>query len=504
MKLFTTSDIRKLDKYTIENEPVSSIDLMERAGKRLTEEIMSRYDSSHNIYIFAGQGNNGGDALVIARLLLSKSYRVFVYLCNPTKKLSPDCRINKDLLLKLPEVKFTEISSEFVPPVLTEDDVVVDGLFGSGLNKPLEGGFAGLVRYINSSSAKIISIDIPSGLFGENSGITEEQDIVKADLTLSLQFPKLSFFFPENECFLGEIKILNIDIHPDAIEKTPTGFYLSEKKDVVPLLKKRDKFSHKGTYGHGILFAGSFGKIGAAVLSAESCLRSGIGLLTAHIPECGSTVLHTAVPEAMLSIDSFNECVTMAPELSSYSAVGAGPGLGTFTHTSVFLENLLSSAGKRPVVLDADALNIISNWPVIDNVFPENCILTPHPKEFDRLAGHSRTSYERLMKAKEFAAKRNVFIVLKGAYTAVVCPDGECHFNSTGNPGMATAGSGDVLTGIILSFLAQGYTLKHAAVLGVYLHGLAGDIASESKSEESLIARDIIECLGDAFSELRS
>ncbi len=505
MKLFSTSDIQKIDKYTITNEPISSIDLMERAATEVVNEITSRYDVSHKIYIFAGPGNNGGDALVVARLLLGKSYSVFVYLCNPSGKLSPDCRVNKDRLLKEhTNSNFTEIVNEFAPPKLTEKDIIIDGLFGSGLNKPLEGGFAGLVRYINASSAKVISIDIPSGMFGEdNSNKFEEQIIVEAELTLTFQFPKIAFFFAENSPYFGEIKILEIGIHPDAIRQTHSNISTLEKEDISKLLKKREKFSHKGNYGQGLLFAGSFGKMGAAILSATACLRSGIGLLTTHVPECGIIPLQTAVPESMGSIDPFAETITTLPELKQFSAFGVGPGLGTSTQTAAFLENLLATTGEHPIVIDADALNIISTWPVIDNVFPKNCIITPHPKEFDRLAGKSSTSYERFIKAQNFAKKHKVFVILKGAYTTIACPSGECFFNTTGNPGMATAGSGDVLTGIILALLAQEYTVKEAALIGVYLHGLAGDLASEEKSEESMIARDIIDKIGNAFKYLK-
>jgi len=504
MKLFTTSDIRKLDKYTIEKEPVSSIDLMERAGKKFTDEFISRFDNSRHVYVFAGQGNNGGDALVIARMLLSKSYEVHVFLCNPEKRLSSDCRVNKDRLLEEPNVRFTEINSEFLPPTLTRNDIIIDGLFGSGLNKPLEGGFAGLVRYINDSPATVVAVDIPSGLFGEDTRITDNQPIVKADFTFTFQFPKLSFFFPESAPYIGVCKILDINIHPDAIKSVDTDFYLLEQDEVANLLKKRNKFSHKGNYGHGLLFVGSFGKIGAGILSVKACLRSGIGLLTAHIPECGMSAMHAAVPETILSLDPSDQYITEFPDLTPYTAFAAGPGLGTFTRTSAFLENLLSNIDTRPIVLDADALNIVATWPVIDNVFPDNCILTPHPKEFDRLAGSSQTSYERLTKARNFVREHKVFVVLKGTYTAIVCPDGDCFFNTTGNPGMATGGSGDVLTGMILSFLAQGYSPKQAAVLGVYLHGLAGDIAAEKISEESMIAGDIVDNIGEAFLQLKS
>ena len=503
MKIFSTSAIKELDKYTIEKEPISSIDLMERAATALSQEIVSRFDMSHKIYVFAGQGNNGGDALALSRLLIQKGYSVYTFLCNPTNKLSFDCKNNKDRLLEISNVQFTEIVNEFLPPVLTEDDIVIDGLFGSGLNKPLEGGFAALVRYINHSPAKVISIDVPSGLFGEDNLDIEDQTIIKADITLTFQFPKLAFFFAENDQFVGDFYVLDIGIHEEAIEKTASSIHFVEKEDVASLLKKRCKFSHKGTFGHGLLFAGSYGKIGASVLSATACLRTGIGLLTTHVPECGKTIMQTTVPESMLSVDSLYEAISLLPDLTNYSALAVGPGLGSYVQTSAFIENLLSSANELPIVLDADALNIISSWPIIDHVFPVNCIITPHPKEFDRLAGESTTAYQRFLKAQAFAKKHHIFVLLKGAYTAIICPSGECYFNSTGNPGMATAGSGDVLTGILLSLLAQGYSLKEAAIIGVYLHGLAGDIAVQNLSEESLIARDIYNNLGNAFSRLK-
>ena len=504
MKIFSTEEIRNLDTYTIEHEPISSIDLMERSAKSLADAIARRFDKSRKIYVFAGQGNNGGDALALSRILLNEGYIVFTYLCNPTKKLSANCSKNKERLLQIPNLSFVEIVNEFVPPSLTKEDIIIDGLFGSGLKKSLEGGFAALVRYINSSPAYVISIDIPSGLFGENNGVFENQFIVEADLTLTLQFPKLSFLFADCSRFVGEVEVLDIKIHKDIIKKTPASFSLLEKEDVSELLRKRNRFAHKGTFGHGLLCAGSYGKMGAAVLSASACLRSGIGLLTTLVPECGKIILQTAVPESMLSIDTTYEFTSNVPDLTAYSAFALGPGIGTFTQTSAFLENFLSQVGTRPVILDADALNVISAWPIVDNAFPENCIITPHPKEFDRLVGKSQTSYERLNKAIAFAKRNKLYVILKGAFTLVACPDGLCYFNSTGNPGMATAGSGDVLTGILLALLAQGYSLKEASLLGVYLHGLAGDLVKDDTSEESLIARDIINYIGKAFALLKN
>ncbi|MDR2475506.1 MAG: NAD(P)H-hydrate dehydratase [Bacteroidales bacterium] len=499
MKIFSTSTIRDIDKYTIDNEPIASIDLMERAAMRLTNEIALRFDLSHRIYIFAGQGNNGGDALAVARLMVGKGYQVFIFLCNPFQKLSPDCAKNKERLLKIPGIQFTEIISEFPPPELTANDVVIDGLFGSGLSRPLSGGHAALVKHINASSATVVAIDIPSGLFDENNASTT--CAIKATLTLTLQFPKLSFFFAENDKYVGELKIIDIHLHPAAIRNTPASIQMLEAQDVARLLHKRNRFSHKGTFGHGLLIAGSLGKMGAAILSSKAGLRTGIGLLTAHVPECGMSIMQTAIPEAMLSLDSYSNSIGEIPDLDAYSAIAVGPGIGTTTQTSTFLEEFLPLTGNIPVVLDADALNIIATWPV--QAFPSNSIITPHPKEFDRLAGKSASDYDRFIKAQRFAARNHTYIILKGAYTAIICPDNECFFNSTGNAGMATAGSGDVLTGILLGLLAQGYSLKEAAILGVYLHGLAGDIAVKSFSEESLIAGDIIDHLGKAFNELK-
>lgn len=504
MKLFETSVIKELDKYTIEHEPITSIQLVERAAIQLKNEIVANFDLSCHFYVFAGQGNNGGDALALSRLLLKEGYQVTTYLCNKDDHLSSECKRNKEELLKIKDVRFSEVKNAFMPPKLTENDVIIDGLFGSGLNKPLEGGFAGLAQYFNDSPAKVIAIDIPSGLFGDDNGKLDNRVIVKADLTLTFQFPKISFLLSENEEYIGKVKVLDIQLHEEGIRKFPSSYWLLEKQEIASFVKSRSRFAHKGNFGHGLLFAGSFGKIGAAVLASLACMRSGIGLLTTHVPECGRTIMQTAVPEAMLDVDTFGEFIVVLPDLKPYSAIAVGPGIGTNTQTSAFLENLLSSVQNTPVVIDADALNIISSWPIIDHAFPKNCIITPHPKEFDRLAGKSDNSYQRLQKAQSFAKKYKIYVILKGAYTAIIFPNGECFFNTTGNPGMATAGSGDALTGILLGLLSQGYSMDETVLLGVYLHGLAGDLALKKTSEESLIARDIVEHIGVAFKSLKA
>lgn len=502
IKIFATDKVKELDQYTIQHEPISSIDLVERAATVFIHEFCRHYSKQTRIVVFAGQGNNGADALAIARLLNEESYHVETYLFNPTNHLSPDCETNKRRLLNMERVEFTEVVAEFIPPLLSERDVVIDGLFGSGLNRPLTGGYAAVVNYINHSEATVVSIDIPSGLFGEDNRHNDMNAIIKAHQTLTFGFPKLAFLLPENEQYVGEWKVLDIGLHPNIIESEPSTYTLVEEEDISYVLKTRNRFAHKGNFGHALLIAGSKGKMGAALLAAKACLRSGAGLLTVHIPHRCEDVFQGALPEAMLSFDSNDEHFNTVPETGSYTAIGVGPGLGQHLESAAALERLLQPNGK-PVVLDADALNLVASNKDLQNRIPARSILTPHPKEFDRIVGESTSAYERLMKAQSFAAEHRICIVLKGAYTAVCMPSGNVFFNSCGNPGMATAGSGDVLTGIILGLLAQGYEPENAAVIGVFLHGTAGDLAAAFQSEESMISGDIIDMLGKAYKQIR-
>jgi len=497
-KIFETSKIKELDQYTIEHEPIASIDLVERAAKAFTQEFCYNFSRQNRVVVFSGQGNNGADALAIAYMLSEEGYQVETYLLNPVDHLSHECEINRQRLLDNGKVRFVEVTGDFTPPTLSKRDIVIDGLFGSGLNRPLSGGYAAVVDYINKSNALVVSIDIPSGLFGEDNRLNIPDCIIKADFTYTFEFPKLAFFMPENELFIGKWKVLSIGIHPDIIEKTKTHFKMITDADFTGLLMPRNKFAHKGMFGHALLVAGSKGKMGAAVLGAKACLRSGVGLLTVHIPQRGETTLHTTVPEAMLSLDANADFVSALPDTTAYEAIAIGPGLATQTSSVVMLKELLESV-RKPLLLDADALNILASNPELVPLLPPFSILTPHPKEFDRLFGACECGYERIQKARIKAMELTVCIVLKGAYTAICTPEGNVYFNSTGNPGMATAGSGDVLTGVILSLLAQGYAPETSAVTGVYLHGLAGDLATASISEESVIAGDIIQMLGKAF-----
>ncbi len=498
MKIFSGNSIKKLDAYTIEHEPISSFDLMERAAQALTEAICEGWEKETPITVFAGPGNNGGDALAVARMMAEREYNVEVYLFNPKGDLSADCKANKELLEIMDEVSFHEISTQFVPPALTVDHLVIDGLFGSGLNKPLSGGFAAVVKFINASAATVVSIDIPSGLMTEDNTFNIKAHIIKADVTFSLQFPKLAFLFAENAEYVGQWHLLDIQLSEEGIEEIATSYEMLEGEKVKTLILPRKKFAHKGDFGHALLIAGSQGMAGASVLAAKACLRSGVGLLTVHAPFVNNNILQTAVPEAIVEVDRHEFYFTHATETDNYMAIGIGPGLGKETETETALLEQLTRC-QAPLVVDADALNILANHRHALNHLPKGSILTPHPKELERLIGKCQDSYDRLQKACELARTARVHIILKGAYSAIITPAGKCFFNPTGNPGMATGGSGDVLTGVLLALLAQGYSDEHAALIGTYVHGLAGDFARKKQGMIGLTASDIIESLPMAW-----
>lgn len=494
MKIFPSNSIKQLDAYTIEHEPIASIDLMERAAQALTEAICEGWGKETPVTVFAGPGNNGGDALAVARMMAEKGYQVAIYLFNPKGDLTPNCLINKELVEMMSEVEFHEISTQFVPPTLTTQHLVVDGLFGSGVNKPLAGGFAAVVKFINASDATIVSIDMPSGLMGEENTFNVKAHIIKADVTFGLQLPKLSFLFAENAEYIGDWHLLNIGISQQAIEQTETPYELLEGEAIKTLMKPRKKFAHKGNFGHALLIAGAQGVAGASILAARACLRSGVGVLTVHAPFVNNNILQAAVPEAMVEVDRHEFYFTNATDTDDYQAVGIGPGIGQSKETEAALLDQLTLC-QTPMVIDADALNILANHRHALNNLPKGSILTPHPRELERLVGKCQDSYERLTKACELARTARVHIVLKGAYSTIITPTGKCYFNPTGNPGMATAGSGDVLTGIILALLAQGYADEQAAQIGTYVHGLAGDFARKKQGMISLTASDIINAL---------
>lgn len=503
MKIFTSAQIKELDRYTIEHEPIPSIDLMERAAKALTRAIADVWSNTVPVVVFAGSGNNGGDALAVSRLLAEQGYQVSVYLFNISGHLAEECAANKKRLIEARRIKeFIEVTQEFDPPRLEKGMLVVDGLFGSGLNKPLAGGFASLVKYINSSSAEIVSIDVPSGLMTEDNTYNVRANTIRANLTLTLQQPKLAFLFPENQVFIGQLRVLDIRLSQEGIEKIEANYTVLEESEIRAMLLERDPFAHKGQMGHALMIAGSYGIAGAAILATRACLRSGVGKVTVHTPKKNRDILQIAVPEAVLQFDPEETIFSEAVETEDFNALGIGPGLGQSETTAIPLIAQLRRA-TCPVVVDADALNILASHRAWLQQLPKGIILTPHAKEFDRMEGHSADSYERLTKARHLAERIQGYVILKGRYTAICMPDGHVMFNPTGNAGMATAGSGDVLTGIITALLARGYKTEDACIIGVYLHGLAGDLAARDLGEESLIAEDIIRYLSRAFKRLK-
>ncbi|WP_426293218.1 NAD(P)H-hydrate dehydratase [Dyadobacter endophyticus] len=492
MKIFNVEQIRAMDAYTIAREPINSIDLMERASQAFVRWFCNQYVNTRPIAVFCGKGNNGGDGLAIARILSGCGYDVQVFVVEYNLNATDDFRQNLSRLADHLTPRL--IQSENDLPRLEKKVVCIDALLGSGLSRPVEGLLGIVIKYLNDLPNRLLAVDIASGLYTDRPNGPSDI-IIKPRYTITFQLPKLSFMLPQNAEYVGEWHVVDIGLSSEYIKNTDTHYYFTDKPEAEKRIKPRQKFSHKGTFGHAVLIAGSYGKMGAAVLSGKACLRSGVGLLTMHVPACGYEIAQISVPEAMTTVDESEKYISEAPDLGSATAIGIGPGIGQAPATAKVLEKILGQA-KVPVIIDADALNILSTHPHLLYKLPANTILTPHPKEFQRLAGDSSNEYERLEKARMFSSKYKVIICLKGANTAVVLPNGEVHFNSTGNPGMATGGTGDVLTGIITSLLAQKYAPADAAILGVYQHGLAGDRAAEVRGQTALIASDVVECLG--------
>lgn len=500
LKILSVEKIREADAYTIQQEPIASIQLMERAARACFKWMVKGLRKSSRIKVVCGTGNNGGDGLALARMLFEEGFDTEVAIIGNEGKGSPDFQENFDLLAELPGLIITDVTESDSQMDLEEFDVVVDAIFGSGINRAPEGLYAEAIEQINACDAVIIAIDMPSGLFADKP-TDSTAAVIHADYTLSFQLPKLAFLMPGSETFTGDWKLLDIGLHPDFIESCDSGYALIQKVDCMSMYRPRNRFSHKGTFGHALLIAGSTGKYGAAVMAANACLRSGVGLLTTHLPANGFGIMQTTTPEAMVIVDDGDNYISELPDTATYSAIGAGPGIGMEKETSAVLKLLIQQA-KAPLVLDADALNILSENKTWISFLPEGTILTPHPGEFDRLAGKTADPFARLELLSAFALRYKVYVILKGAFTATASPSGEIYFNPTGNPGMATGGSGDVLTGIILGLLASGYQPLQACLLGTWLHGKAGDIAAKKLGYEAMLPTDIIANLGKAFSKI--
>ena len=498
MKILNVEQIREADAYTIEHEPIASIELMERASRAFVEAFVDLPLFKTHIKIVCGCGNNAGDGMAIARLLHQRNFEVEVWALQWGSQGSEDFNINKErwsaMGTIIPISKIDEL------PPISEHHVLIDAIFGSGIKGEVRGLPAEVIAAMNRSTAEVVAIDMPSGLLADQP-LPSENGVVRAAYTLTFQNPKLAFLLPQSHQYVGQWQVLDIGLAPEFIEEAATPYQTLDASFFQQYAQPSAKFAHKGTYGHALLVSGSKGKIGATVLAAHAALRSGLGLLTVHLPACGYQILQTALPEAMIQLDDHEEVCSSINWSESFTCAGLGPGLGTHTATVKALKDFFQQV-NTPVVVDADALNIISENRELLEILAPGSILTPHPKEFERLAGNWDHDFERLQLQRQMSADYNLLVVCKGAHTTITLPDGRVYFNTTGNSGMATAGSGDVLTGVITGLLARTNNPEQAALLGVYIHGLAGDLAAETWGEISMIAGDITEKIGAGFKKL--
>lgn len=496
MKILHKSQIQEADRQTISKEPISSINLMERAAEACVQWIVKHCGPDQAFLVLCGTGNNGGDGLAIYRILRQKDYACSLYEFALGKNQSVDHALNRK---KIPEKEIKKLNLKALSS-FPKNHIIIDALLGTGLNRPVTGALKEIIQKLNSLPNRVISIDLPSGLFSEFNTHNPQEGIIQADHTLCFQLPKLAFLLPECGMKTGSFHLLDIRLLPGYIDKTKTPHHYLTSKKAHSLYRKVKKFDHKGNNGHLLLVAGSQGKMGAATLSARAALRTGLGKLSVLTPQCGIEILQIAIPESMVEINTGINSLSGFYGLE-YKTISIGPGIGTTSETKAFLHSLISE-NEAQLVIDADALNLLSTEKKWIDLLPKNSILTPHPKEFERLVGTWKNDEEKLLLLTEFSQKHQLICVLKGAHTAIALPDGTVWFNSSGNPGMATAGSGDVLTGIIGGLLAKGYPPIDAALLGVYAHGRAADHQSNTFSPPFMLASDIIDGLNQVWMEM--
>ena len=495
MKVLSAEQIKIADKNSILNEPISSIDLMERAAEKCCEFFPPKGQWSH-LVVICGIGNNGGDGLAIARLQMENFKSVRVLVLESSKNYSDNFKINlKRLQDENCNIQFVESAKDIY---LREDELVVDAILGTGTSRPVEGFLAECIEVINQQAAHIIAIDLPSGMDSSQPTLGA---IIKANLTLTIGAPKPAIFFQESTYFVGEWKLVEIYKDDSVFSQFLEAPELIDINLAKTFLKTREQFSNKGTFGKALIIAGSEGKYGAAILAARACMRSGVGLLTVQVPSNAVNLIHQLLPEALLKADENKSVITSISDFENFNSIGIGPGIGMTNETVDALIELLK-INQKPMVLDADALNIIAEHPTLLTNLPENSILTPHPKEFERLFGPSENSFERLEKQIKHSAMHKIVIVCKGRYTTITSPDGKVYFNMSGNSGLAKGGSGDVLTGILTALLAQGYSPINAAVLGVFVHGHSAGLLAMKMHEAGILPSDVIENLPYAFKDI--
>lgn len=502
MKILSVDQLYEADKVTVKNQAIDSTELMERAGVQICSWLHQRLQGSRvTIRIFCGIGDNGGDGLVVGRLLIEKGYNVVIYVVNCSDKRSPNFLYNYGRIKEVTKDWPLLMKGEDDFPKINSEDIIIDAIFGIGLNRCPEGWVKSLIQYLNSSEAFKLAIDIPSGLFA-NTPLNDKEAVLKANHTLTFQTPKLAFFLPETGPFVSSFDVLDIGLDEEFINQSQPLTQLITKAEAQEIYIPREKFGHKGTYGHALIVGGSYGKMGAAVLATTAAFRIGAGMVTAFVPKCGYNILQTIIPEAMTLTDKGENFITDISIDFEPSAIGIGMGIGKNKATVDALKKLFKDS-KYKFVIDADALNNISENKELLKLLPKKSILTPHPGELKRLIGSWKNDYEKLDKTKKFSKKHDVVVIIKGAYTATIYSN-NIFINTSGNPGMGTAGSGDALSGVITGLLCQGYDYLNAAKFGVYMHGLSGDIAAGHMGYEAIMAGDIIDNLSEAYLELFS
>jgi len=498
MYILSSKQMAQADKATLSKKGISSIELMEHAANLCFQWLQLHLKPNDvKIHVFCGIGNNGGDGLVITRYLIENNYNVTSYIVNFSHNRSENFLTNYERVKDIGDWPIV-ISTENEFPDINENDLVIDAIFGNGLSRPPKGFTKKLIQYLNKKHAFTLAIDLPSGLYS-NKTVEDDKNVLKANHILTFQYPKQAFFLSENKDFFESWEIIAIGLDEDFVQNLHPNYNYITKNDILPIYKFRKKWDHKGNFGHSLLIGGSFGKIGAITLASKAALKVGSGLVTAYVPKCGYQILQAAIPEVMAEVDT-DDLLAYFNFKTKATVIGIGPGMGTAEKTAKGFENFIKE-NKIALVIDADAINLLAKDNNLLDFLPKNTVLTPHPKELERLIGKWDNDYEKLTKAQDFTKKYNCILVLKDAITAVVTKNAT-YFNSTGNPALATAGSGDVLTGLITGLIAQNYTPLQAAIFGVYLHGLTADIGSLDIGYESFTASSILEYLPDAILSL--
>lgn len=474
---------------------------MERASWMWVKKFQETFEDCCQVVVVAGSGNNGGDGFAIARLLKERGVGVVVCQLITGTKMSVDCEANYKRFREAGgEIREIWKEADFEPAC---GGIIIDAIFGSGLNRKVTGLPAEVIRSINRKDNIVVAVDMPSGLMGEDNSGNDREAIVQADYTFAFQFPRVAFMLSENFCYVGEWSILDIGLHPVAIAGKHTPYYYVSFRDVTGMLPRQQKFAHKGMNGRGLLVAGGFGMMGAAVLAAKAAVRSGVGVLYCHVPVAGRNIIHIAVPEAITDLDESKCRFSEVRDIKKYNAVAIGPAIGKGPEMVEGLKRLLCE-WRGTTIIDADALNILAEHRDLLDLLHDGCILTPHVKEFERLTGKCENDFERLNKLSIFANRYKAYVILKGAYSVIASPDGSLCFNMSGNPGMAKGGAGDVLTGVLLGLASNGLQPLKVALAGVYAHGLSGDIAAEDAGMRGLCAGMIAEGMGRAWKKLET